>query len=160
MLFFKVNSLITFPTWIFIFRMTIISLCLPLVSTPILDTKERQVGGSLGPESALAGLKVPPGQPGARAQADCRGAPLPPSRRFTYHLFHSIWSPSCCRVSISVEEGWEPYLPPRMSWSCSAAGDPAKEGKGSLGQLSALWSVEAFDMEQKPAGKGESISIQ
>lgn len=54
-----------------------------------------------------------------------------PSMRAPSHLadsFHSIWSPSCCRVSISVKRVGlgASSSSPRMSCSCSAAGDPEK----------------------------------
>ena len=42
---------------------------------------------------------------------------------------------------------------PRMSWSCSAAGDPATGGQHAL--LSALWEVEALEMEQEPRARGK-----
>lgn len=51
--------------------------------------------------------------------------------------FHSIWSPSCCSVSISVKRVGlgASSSSPRMSWSCSAAGDPARGAE--YGPLSA-----------------------
>lgn len=69
--------------------------------------------------------------------------------------FHSIWSPSCCRVSISVKRVGlgASSSSPRMSWSCSAAGDPAKGGQRA--RLSALWEVKALEMEQKPRARGK-----
>ena len=113
--------------------------------------------GLWGPGSALAGLKVPLVS-SARAQADCRGKPPSAALQGGTHLadsFHSIWSPSCCRVSISVKRVGlgASSSSPRMSWSCSAAGDPAKGGQQAL--LSALWEVEALEMEQEPRARGK-----
>lgn len=88
---------------------------MPVVSGP----SHQEVQLSLGPRQTVVGSRLLP-SPGA----------LP-------HLadsFHSIWSPSCCRVSISVKRVGlgASSSSPRMSWSCSAAGDPAKRGQQGL----------------------------
>lgn len=113
--------------------------------------------GLWGPGSAPAGLKVrsaigqlslDPGRPPWEAPPAAlqRGTHLADS-------FHSIWSPSCCRVSISVKRVGlgASSSSPRMSWSCSAAGDPAKGGQRAL--LSARWEVEALELEQEPRAR-------
>ena len=94
----------------------------------------------------------------AWAQADRCGKPPTAALQGGTHLadsFHSIWSPSCCRVSISVKRVGlgASSSSPRMSWSCSAAGDPAKGGQRAL--LSAWWEVEALEPEQEPRARGK-----
>ena len=58
------GCLFYFPTWIFIssrMKQSYVSVC-SLVSTPILDTKERQVGGSLGARQCPGRTQGAPGQ--------------------------------------------------------------------------------------------------
>ena len=118
--------------------MTIIRVC--SLWFTVLDTKKGRWEGShrwrCSPHRTQAGTpisqqEIQPSQGPRHAPSMGRGLSPRPLRPGSSHLadsFHSIWSPSCCRVSISVKRVGlgASSSSPRMSCSCSAAGDPEK----------------------------------
>lgn len=107
---------------------TIIYVCSLLFA--VLDTKNGGWKGAYQWRCSLTELKLWHHFP-TRRLSPAWAPDTPPPSRAPPHLadsFHSIWSPSCCRVSISVKRVGlgASSSSPRMSCSCSAAGDPEK----------------------------------
>lgn len=153
------RCLFYFPTWIFISSRMRQSAALFVFSVHTnSDTKEkagRWVPG--GQESAWQDSRCH-WSSSARAQADCRGSPLPPPGRDSPGRLLPLHLVSIMLQSVHLCErgwGWEPHLPPP---GCPGAAQQLEtlQKEGSFeAWLSALWEVEALDMEQKPRARGK-----